>query len=492
MGHNLGESAVTLARDAPVDAARSLDDVDDALSPSIALLVVAVAGAVVAQGAFEGPSRWFVGGVVALVLLTAGRRVRTATTSGGALALSAGGLAMWVLVRAVMTDNLASGGWQVALIAGVAVVVAACRRATTVELDTLTLAVVAIGLFVAMTGWVGAAFRVEPWVNPGPTSWRASSTITYPNAAAALIVVALLIALARGRGASLSRLDAAGCAVLFAGLAATQSRGGAVALLVGLVVLGLVAGLAPVARATLAPLVGGAAAFGISISAFDANGPARPLLMFVGLGVGVSLAVGIASLPRRVAALLWLPVAAAPVVLWTVRGRLADAASDRFSTASGDRGGTTRAALELFQDHPIGGLGPGNLNLVWKSGDRLVTTGLVHNEYLQVLAELGAVGALLLAGCFVIAIRMVVSSRLPSPSASWCGGAAALAALAAHSALDFLWHIPVVPLVAAVVFGVVASGRRVDVTTRDATEQIRATTTIDAHPAVDQLKGNML
>jgi len=81
-----------------------------------------------------------------------------------------------------------------------------------------------------------------------------------------------------------------------------------------------------------------------------------------------------------------------------------------------------------------------------------------------VLVEDGVVGGALLlavmAGCVVAARsgRRAVAAARAQPRAVRAGGAAALAAFAVHSALDFLWHIPVLPLVAAAVLGVALAG----------------------------------
>lgn len=85
-----------------------------------------------------------------------------------------------------------------------------------------------------------------------------------------------------------------------------------------------------------------------------------------------------------------------------------------------------------------------------------MTGRYVHNEYLQVLAELGFVGLALLIVLLASLAWAVWRGRPHAPStAVWAGAAAGLAALAVHSALDFLWHLPAIPLAGAVLAGLV-------------------------------------
>jgi O-antigen ligase len=85
-----------------------------------------------------------------------------------------------------------------------------------------------------------------------------------------------------------------------------------------------------------------------------------------------------------------------------------------------------------------------------------VTSRYAHNEYLQVLAELGFVGLALLVVLLASLAWTVWRGRPHAPStAVWAGAAAGLAALAVHSALDFLWHLPAIPLAGAVLAGLV-------------------------------------
>ena len=69
-----------------------------------------------------------------------------------------------------------------------------------------------------------------------------------------------------------------------------------------------------------------------------------------------------------------------------------------------------------------------------------------HDEFLQTAAETGLVGAGLAAAVFACLGAAAFRRR---HTAGGPFAAAILAAFAAHSTFDFLWHIPVLPLVVA-------------------------------------------
>ena len=84
-----------------------------------------------------------------------------------------------------------------------------------------------------------------------------------------------------------------------------------------------------------------------------------------------------------------------------------------------------------------------------------------HNEYVQVVAETGAVG-LALVGMLFVAIGATIRRGSSDVAAfgTRSGVAAALVALGVHSAVDFLWHVPIIPLIAAVLVGLTTPRHR--------------------------------
>jgi O-antigen ligase len=83
----------------------------------------------------------------------------------------------------------------------------------------------------------------------------------------------------------------------------------------------------------------------------------------------------------------------------------------------------------------------------------------VHNEYLQVLVELGAIGLGLVVLVLAALAVTVWRGRAGSPwrgragSPLWAGAAAALVVLLVHSGFDFLWHLPVIVVTAGLLTG---------------------------------------
>ena len=123
--------------------------------------------------------------------------------------------------------------------------------------------------------------------------------------------------------------------------------------------------------------------------------------------------------------------------------------------------GEARAALSLAADRPIAGVGPGWRSFAWTDADgsRRVAE-YAHNEYLQVLAELGVVGLVLLVALLAAVGSIVRHGRRAAPSIEiWAGVAGGLVAVAVHAASDFGWHVPAVPLTGALLVGIVMQPR---------------------------------
>jgi O-antigen ligase len=187
---------------------------------------------------------------------------------------------------------------------------------------------------------------------------------------------------------------------------------------------------------------------------------ASPALAISGFAVGLVIAL----VPRRVAVVMIVVVvlgasgifAAVPGVRANASHAVHELRGDRVTLSSPDRSHELHAALQLFGAHPVTGVGPGNVDLTWNATPGSSTTmheEYVHDEYLQVLVEVGIPGLLLLVaglGAVVMGIRRARRGVVFDATA---GAVAALVVLAVHSAFDFLWHVPVVPLVAAVIVG---------------------------------------
>jgi hypothetical protein len=96
-------------------------------------------------------------------------------------------------------------------------------------------------------------------------------------------------------------------------------------------------------------------------------------------------------------------------------------------------------------------VGTARVFLQWDVGGTTYTVSFAHNEYLQLLTQDGVVGlAVLLVGLGCVFLRL---ARLRGRGTTWGAecGIACLVALLVQSSLDFLWHIPVIPVLTAVV-----------------------------------------
>ena len=423
------------------------------------LLVVALVVAIAAQGAYYGAGQQVVAMVLLLALLAA-LRARPWSRDDALLPPGWAGaaLAAWAVASAAVAGDVTAALPVIALLAGVAVVLLAVRRLSLGERDALAAAMVAIGLLTAATGWVGVSWRITPWALEDQGLWRAATTLTYANAAAGLLVPLALLAVARRVRPGVPATVAA--CLLLVGVGATLSRGGALALVVGAAVLAWLLGPGRTLRAAGPPILGAVVALAGLVLSIPASSPPRPALAAAALVIGAIVAVGASNLSSGLLALGLAAAVLAAFVVPAVGGRGGDAAGTgartRLTIASPDRAAAARAALQLAAERPLTGTGPNRAVLTWVQNSRRVTSRYVHNEYLQILAELGFVGFALLAVVLASLAQAVRRGRRHAPStAVWAGAAAGLAALAVHSALDFLWHLPAIPLAGAVLTGLV-------------------------------------
>ena len=395
------------------------------------------------QGAYYPPVQRLVGLLVAAATVLALAAWPPTRADARLLVVPAVALAAWAVLDAALLRVPPAGAVGLAMqLAGVVAVLFVCRRLTPEDREALLVGVTLTGLLVALTGWLGVAGRVSAWAWEGDGIWRASSTLTYPNATAAVLVPLAVLVLARLIQAPRSLPLVLAATALLAGLGATMSRAGALGLVVGLVVLGLLQGAGRTARAAVAPSAGALVALSCLVPSMPAAGPPRPALAMIGLLAGALLLGGVGVL--------------------VVGGRgssdaLGTVAQARITLASPDRSGALHAALRVTTDHPLTGAGPGHADLQGKGPDGATRFfGYAHNEYAQIAAELGLVGLVLLAILLVALARLLWSARATSPDpAAWAGAVGATAAFAAHSGFDFVWHLPAVVLAVLLLIGAV-------------------------------------
>jgi len=440
------------------DLAATGSDATRALPLHLLILVAALAAATLGQGAYYTSGQHVV--AVMLVLSTiAALRARPWTGRDAVFGPVVGcaALGSWAVVSAALAGRVVSARATVAMLLGVAAVLVICRRSTPAQRDALAGALVAIGVLAAATGWIGVAWRHTPWALPDQGLWRAATTFSYANAAAGLLVPLTLLALAQRVARPRSRPLVLGGCLLLVGVGATLSRGGAVALAVGVGVLAWLLGPVRLIHAVGPCLLGAAIAlFGLAPS-MPASRPPQTTLAVGALLVGLLVAVGMTILGGRAITVVVLVIAVVAAVLLprVLAGTSSAILASRASVASSDRVQAARAALRLVERRPWTGAGPGRAALYWVGADgRTLTVQYVHNEYLQMLAELGTIGLALLLVLLVVLARMVWRGRdLVGTPATWAGVVAGLSALAVHSGLDFLWHVPAIPLTGAVLAG---------------------------------------
>jgi hypothetical protein len=433
------------------------------------LLLMALAAAALGQGAFFSTVRWFAVALIALALALAlaARALPVADLRGG-FVLAGLSLAIWALVRAAAAGTPPSGlGW-VLFGAGTAAVVSVSRRLDAASRETLLGGALAVGVVVAMTGWLGVSLHMRPWGLPSQGLWRAASTLTYANATAALLVPLALVALARLTAAPRSVPLTLAATSLLTGAGATLSRAGLAAFAAGLLVLCWILGARALARAAAGPVAGAGLALLGLVPSLRATTPARPLIAALAVAAGLVIAV---LIQRVTGPALILPMAgaalAAAFVIYRapeVHGAIRGLAHTRLTLASSARSGEAAAALRIIERHPLAGLGPGHATLRWAGAGGLYVDRYSHNEYLQVLTDLGIAGAALAAMFLVTVGRLLWRARADLPErAVWAGAVAAATAFLVHSGFDFLWQVPAIPFTVGAIVGLAAhqpSGRR--------------------------------
>jgi len=278
--------------------------------------------------------------------------------------------------------------------------------------------------------------QISPYIN------RASGTYISPNNLSCLLAMLLPLALAYllvGKVNIVTRILLGYAAVaMAAGLAVTFSRGGWIAAAVGIILL-----------------------LGILLGHGNHRLKAALLLTVILLGGGfltshyLSKTVGYM---RRVAAPDENP------------------AIGIIDTSADSRLMLWQSAVQMWADNPWCGVGPGHYDYrfpeyrpewVQARPDR------VHNDYLNLLADWGAVGGGIVfagMGIFIFWLKKTwphvrreendFGSGQSNRFAFFIGAVCGLAALAVHSAMDFNLHIPANALVGVVLLALVASNAR--------------------------------
>ena len=403
-----------------------------------ATLLLAVAYGCVAQGGFYPGQQRVLLALVALsgafaVLAAPGRRV---------LAHAAIAVPAWAcgVGAAVVARDVAGAEPVVAIVAAAAVAALVTRSADREARETLVSGLLVAGVALALSGWIGVAVRHDPLALVDQGLWRASSTLTYANATAAVLAPLALVALARATAEPRQRRWRLATFVLVVGVAATLSRAGWAALAIGGAVLVWRTGWRRTTRVTLPILVGAAIATAGVVAVAPARLPSRPALATVTLLIGMAISCTPVRRPGR-----WLVAAA----LLAVGGLFIGAAfsSSRLTVSSPDRDNEWRATWAVASAHPLAGVGPSKLRLQWRgaNGDTYVAHA-THNEFLQLAAEQGFPALAVALATFAV-IGVALARRAPP------AGLAVLVAFLVASAFDFMWHVTLIPILVAALVG---------------------------------------
>ena len=431
--------------------------------PAVAGATVVVSGlaaATLAQGGYYTAGRLplLLSLPAALVLVAMAAPDRVARVPRAPV-LAVLAMAAWAVARGAVTADPLSGSGMGGLLVAVAVVLVVVSTAPDEAREIVVQGLLGLGVLVALAGWVGVVWHLAPLAVTQDGMWRAGSTLTYPNAAAAVLTPLLLVALAR---LSQERADLGHVlttTALLAGLAATLSRAGALSFIVGLAVLAALIGWRALVRAVAAPVLGAAVVLAGLL-------PSMPLTAAPGRWPALAAAVAGLATAGAVRRLDRLPPAVPVVALLAAALAAARVMGDDLVRQRLDAGSSTRldahqAALRMVADQPVVGIGPGHgsvdLSAVGQPG---MAIRYVHDEYVQVLLDLGAVGLLLLAVLVAaLAHGLHRARRAGHRGALLAGASAALAAAAVHGGLDFVWHIPVVPLTVVALVAAAGSGK---------------------------------
>jgi hypothetical protein len=319
---------------------------------------------------------------------------------------------------------------------------------------------------------------------------RLDQPLTYWNAMGALGAVGFILCARMAgdpaRPVAMRCAAAAGAVPLAVGIYLTFSRGALAATAAGLVVLLAFAPtftqLRAAAIAVEAGVIGCAlAAASPAVRTLHGSHPALQgaavliaLLAMMGVAAGTqrwAIAVeaqrrtrlGTLALPRHhgwvaaflVAAMLVVPVAVAagqdtPSTgdprFGTSTSRLASADSPRYEY--------WRVALRAFGDAPIKGIGAGGFAVRWlRERPAAQPARDAHSLEIETLAELGLVGAALLA-LLIGGVALATRDAARRDAARIAGPAAALAAYAFHASIDWDWEMPALTLVGVALAGV--------------------------------------
>lgn len=432
----------------------------------MALLLCALSYATESQGAFyPGPFHVFVV-LVGLALVTSVGLARSSSWAGTVgrdpVVIMAAALSLVTMVSSAVAGQPADAIGPVALLLTMAAAVAVVKALRPEHRRLLVAGIVVIAVAVAAIGWGALVTRRPPDALTSQGLWRAASTLTYENALAAFLTAPALLCLDRlmtGSSPNLAWSEAA--FVLLLGIGASLSRGGVLGLVAGIVVLTALRGPRTLLRLA-APVVGSLIALaGLAPGVPVGSSPHALLAVGALVAGGVAAAWTLTTRRLRVGAVVAGTAVVGVIVAVLATGHVAgEIARARASAASSDRAHEWAAALDVARHHLLLGVGTARPLLQWEEGGKIFTASFAHNEFLQLLVQDGIVGLVVLVGGLAWVFVRLARRRGPDgATGAWSADCAmaCLVALLVQSALDFLWHLPVIPVLMAVVLAIATS-----------------------------------
>jgi hypothetical protein len=153
-----------------------------------------------------------------------------------------------------------------------------------------------------------------------------------------------------------------------------------------------------------------------------------------------------------VSVLLVAGIAGSPLVSDAWDGFVGDEVStstgtERLTTAGGDRNDLWESAFDAFSSDSFKGIGPGTFEYWWSRDGRVPSPVVdAHSLYFETMAELGAVGLLLLltllGGLLYAALRGRAGARRTSDLGASAAMTAGFVVFLFHAGLDWLWEYP--------------------------------------------------
>lgn len=137
--------------------------------------------------------------------------------------------------------------------------------------------------------------------------------------------------------------------------------------------------------------------------------------------------------------------------------------AQRLTSLSGERSQLWETALDAFARHPFEGAGAGTYEFLWNRDQRWSHhVRDAHSLYMEVLAELGLPGALLLVialgGLLLAALHLAVRQTDPASAGAAAGCSAAFLTFCVTAGVDWMWESTAVACAAFAAAGVAVAG----------------------------------